>query len=143
MHDAVRLFSTAIREYAVFSDIEAEPRDCMEPSSWQHGQPLLKMIDERSMEVISGRLGFDENFDRQHFSMDILELSLNNGLQRIAIWDSVHGINITRALSDVYTQISQSLLNRTLIVASRLGMPFLRWKYVWIIIFHLVGIQLV
>lgn len=121
----------AIREYTVFTEIETESKDCADPSPWEHGQPLLKMVDERNAEGISGRLSFDENFDRQYFSMDVLELSLHDGMQKIATWDCVHGINMTRALSDVYTQISQSLQNRTLIVASRLGMPFLRWKYVF------------
>lgn len=138
MHDAIRLLSMAIREYAVFTEIETESEDCADPSQWEHGQSLLKMIDERKTEGISGRLSFDENFDRLFFTMDVLELSLGEtGLQKIAFWDSVHGISVTRTLSDVYTQISQSLQNRTLIVASRVGLPFLRWKYVsWITCSH-------
>lgn len=128
MHDAIRLFAMAIREYAVSEEIETDTKDCAEPSPWKHGQPLLKMVDERSIDAISGRLSFDENFDRQYFSMDVLELSLNDGMKKIATWDSVHGINMTRPLRDAYTQISQTLQNRTLVVASKLGMPFLREK---------------
>lgn len=143
MHDAIRLLSMAIRETAVFNEIETESKECANPSQWEQGQSLLKMIDERNTEGISGQLSFDESFDRQFFSMDVLELSVNDGLQRIATWDSVHGISLTRALIDVYTQISQSLQNRTLIVASRIGMPFLRWKYVSPISFtHLLRKQI-
>lgn len=128
MHDAIRIFSMALREYMVFKEFETEAKDCADPSPWEHGEPLLKMIDERNVEGISGHLSFDENFDRQHFSMDLLELSSNDGMKKIATWDSVHGINMTRTLGDVYTQISQTLQNRTLIVGSKIGMPFLRWK---------------
>lgn len=61
--------------------------------------------------------------------MDVVELSMAEGLKKIATWDPTYGINMTRALSEVYTQISQSLQNRTMIVTSRIGMPYLQYKY--------------
>lgn len=62
--------------------------------------------------------------------MEFVEYSFGEGLKKIATWDPVYRVNMTRALSDVYTQISQSLQNKTLIVSSRLGMPYLKYKYV-------------
>lgn len=60
--------------------------------------------------------------------MDIVEFSGGEGLKKIATWDPTYGINMTRTLSEVYTQISQSLHNRTMLVTSRIGMPYLRYK---------------
>lgn len=128
MHDAIRLFSMALREYTVFTEIGTEARDFANLLPWEHGQPLLEMVNKRNAEGISGRLSFDDSFDRQHFSMDVLELSGDNGMQKIATWDSAYGVNVTRPLDDVYSQISHSLLNRTLIVTTKLGVPFLRMK---------------
>lgn len=61
--------------------------------------------------------------------MEILELSVNDGLKRVATWDPEHGVITTRLFSDMYSQISASLQNKTLSVAAKTGMPFLRWKY--------------
>lgn len=80
-------------------------------------------------EGITGRITFNENFERNYFTLDIVELSVVDGLKKIATWDPTYGINMTRALSEVYSQISLALSNRTMIVVSRIGMPYLDYKY--------------
>lgn len=62
--------------------------------------------------------------------MEILELSQTDGFKKIATWDTEHGINATRSQSDIFSQISASLQNRTIIVASRIGMPYLGHAYI-------------
>lgn len=44
--------------------------------------------------------------------MDVLEMS-QNGFRKIAYWDSIEGVVLTRDLSEVYSQISESLHNKT------------------------------
>lgn len=46
MHDAVRMFSMALREYTVFDEIAIEPGECESPSKWSHGEAILKIVDE-------------------------------------------------------------------------------------------------
>lgn len=128
MHDAVRLFAMATREYITLKDLQTEEKECGKPSPWEHGEPLLKIISNSHFEGISGRVNFDESLDRQYFSMDVLELSLNDGVKRIATWDSVHGINTTRKAEETERKISESLQNYTLIVSSKREMPFLQLK---------------
>lgn len=65
---------------------------------------------------------------RNEFSMEILELSKDEGFKKIATWDPKNKVNITRALSDVYSQIALSIQNKTFVVASREGMPYLQKK---------------
>lgn len=49
MHDAVRLFSSALRDYSVFRDVETTPADCTSPSRWSSGEALLKTFDAVSV----------------------------------------------------------------------------------------------
>lgn len=78
---------------------------------------------------MTGRIVFNDQGRRTDFYMEVLELG-KEGLHKIATWDPVAGINYTRSQSEVNSQISQSLQNKTIIVAARLGMPYLRLKYV-------------
>lgn len=61
--------------------------------------------------------------------MEILEYSLSEGFKKIATWDAENGMSSTRSENDIYSQISASLANRTIIVASRIGMPYLGETY--------------
>lgn len=88
----------------------------------------MSVFLQKNEDGITGRVSFNENFERNYFVLDIVELSFVEGLKKIATWDPIHGINMTRTLTEVYSQISQSLHNKTLIVASRLGMPYLQYK---------------
>lgn len=90
---------------------------------------LLSFYVQKAEEGITGRITFNEKFDRNYFVLDIVELAIGEGLKKIATWDPIYKVNMTRALSEVYTQISHTLQNKTLIVSSRLGMPYLQFKY--------------
>lgn len=59
--------------------------------------------------------------------MKVLEMS-PDGFKKIAVWDHQNGVVPTRDISEVYSMISQSLHNKTLIVSSRVGQPFLRLR---------------
>lgn len=77
---------------------------------------------------MTGPISFDDDGLRNDFYLEILELSKDDGFKKIATWDPKNKVNITRAFSDVYTQISQSIQNKTFTIVSRIGMPFLRQK---------------
>lgn len=77
---------------------------------------------------MTGRIIFDGDGRRTQFYLEILEMS-REGFKKIAFWDANNGVQSTRDISEVYSQISQSLHNKTIIVASRVGMPFLGEKY--------------
>lgn len=81
---------------------------------------------QKAHEGMTGMITFDEDGLRNDFNLEILELSKDEGFKKIATWDPKNKVNITRALSDVYSQISQSIQNKTFVVVSRTGMPYLR-----------------
>lgn len=76
---------------------------------------------------MTGRIIFNDDGIRKEFYLEILELS-QEGFKKIATWDQTIGVNYTRSQGDVYTEISRSLKNKTVIVAARVGMPYLRFK---------------
>lgn len=79
---------------------------------------------------MTGRIIFDVNGQRAQFYLEVLEMS-KEGFKKIGVWDVEQGVQATRDMSEVYSQISQSLHNKTIIVSSRVGMPFLGIRYVY------------
>lgn len=70
---------------------------------------------------------FNDEGQRMDFYLEILELS-HDTPKKIATWDAVGGLNYTRPMSEVFTEIGRSLQNKTVIVAARLGMPYLKLR---------------
>lgn len=47
MHDTIRVFSTALREFSIFGELTPEKYECFgEVNRWEQGAELLKIIDE-------------------------------------------------------------------------------------------------
>lgn len=46
IHDAVKLFSSSLRDFSVNTEIELPELDCKEPSKWKQGEMILKILDE-------------------------------------------------------------------------------------------------
>lgn len=63
--------------------------------------------------------------------MEIIEYSLVDGIKTIATWDPEKKVKMLRTIEEVFAQISQSLHNKTLIVTTRTGMPYMRIKQVF------------
>lgn len=59
-----------------------------------------------------------------------MEYSFAEGLRKIATWDPENKITMIQTSEEVMAKISQSLQNKTLIVTTRTGMPYMRIKQV-------------
>lgn len=47
MHDTVRVFSAALREFTIFGELAPEKTECFgEATRWEQGAEILKIIDE-------------------------------------------------------------------------------------------------
>lgn len=88
----------------------------------------MYLCKQKTEHGITGPIIFDDFGRRAHFHLDIIELSKDEGFKKIATWDPTHGVNYTRSQGEVYSQIVESLQNKTFIVASRIGAPFLMFK---------------
>lgn len=69
-----------------------------------------------------------------------MEYSLAEGMKKIAVWDPNQKIKMLRTNEEVLSQIAQSLHNKTLIVTTRTGMPYMRIKQVTLsLIFFIIA----
>ncbi|XP_014219018.1 glutamate receptor 2-like [Copidosoma floridanum] len=70
------------------------------------------------MTGLTGTIKFDNQGFRTDFVLDIIEMNTKDGLQKIGSWNSTKGINFTRSYGEVYTQIVDSLHNKTFVVTT-------------------------
>ena len=75
------------------------------------------------MRGLTGVVKFDSQGFRTNFVLDIVELS-KDGLKKIGTWNSTEGVNFTRTYGEAYTQIVESLQNKTFIVTTILSSPY-------------------
>lgn len=69
------------------------------------------------MQGLTGVIKFDNQGFRSSFSLDIIELG-RDGLRKIGTWNASAGVNLTRTYGEVYTQIVESLHNKTFVVTT-------------------------
>lgn len=97
--------------------------------SFTHNPLKQTLFYQKTTEGMTGRIIFDYDGHRTNFYIEVLELN-QEGFTKIATWDAITGINYTRSQSEVYSQITQSLHNKTVVVSVRLGGPYLFIKLV-------------
>jgi hypothetical protein len=92
------------------------------PSSQQYFVPLktstfhgTSSYFQVEMQGLTGTIKFDNQGFRTNFLLDVIELS-KEGLVKIGTWNSTEGINFTRTYGEAYTQIVESLMNKTFVV---------------------------
>jgi ionotropic glutamate receptor len=65
------------------------------------------------MEGLTGPISFDSLGFRSNFFLDIIELK-KEGLVKVGVWNRGSGANFTRNFTEAYSQIVESLHNKTL-----------------------------
>lgn len=133
IHDAVNLYAAAVRKLSTTVEIEIAPTSCSKHSRWKHGHEIVRFMKRVSKahetRFITGPMIFDENGRRNHFVLEIIELS-HFGFKKIGTWDNIHSVTYTRTFNETMEQTVQSLQNKIFKVASRTGPPFLMIRYV-------------
>ena len=71
------------------------------------------------MEGLTGFIKFDSQGLRTFFHLSVLELS-HDGLVVVGTWNPSDGANFTRAPTDFVSHDEGSMVNRTLIISSKL-----------------------
>ncbi|XP_046399076.1 glutamate receptor ionotropic, kainate 2-like isoform X1 [Ischnura elegans] len=124
MYDAVRLFARAFVEMNRSSPINTTHLSCDDPGKWEPGYKLINYMKFMELSGLTGYVRFDVDGRRVDFPLDIIELD-RNGFVKTGLWDYRTGINYTRTEDEKLSIISESLQNKTFVVSSRLGAPFL------------------
>ncbi|KAL1131963.1 hypothetical protein AAG570_011574 [Ranatra chinensis] len=127
IYDAVQLYSKAVSEM-VGDSVRVAPLPCHTPGYyWKHGYSIVSRMKRSTIEGMTGKVELDEKGRRSFFTIVITELS-ENGQRKIGSWDPLSGITYTRTKSQMDREIYQSISNKTFIVTSRLGKPYLWTK---------------
>jgi ionotropic glutamate receptor len=84
-------------------------------------------LAKRTDNGITGRIIFNDEGKRAHFQLEITELS-KDGFRKIGTWDPEHHVIYTRTLGEAYDQVIEALQNKTFVVVSRIGAPFLDFR---------------
>ncbi|XP_033212072.1 glutamate receptor ionotropic, kainate 2 isoform X2 [Belonocnema kinseyi] len=124
MYDAVYLFAKALHVLDSSQQIDIKPLSCEATITWDHGYSLINYMKVVEMTGLSGIIKFDHQGFRSDFVLDIIELNTKEGLKNIGTWNSTKGVNFTRSFGDVYTEIVESLQNKTFIVTTILSAPY-------------------
>eukprot|EP00095_Tigriopus_kingsejongensis_P005735 maker-scaffold28_size608977-snap-gene-0.8 protein:Tk05735 transcript:maker-scaffold28_size608977-snap-gene-0.8-mRNA-1 annotation:"glutamate ionotropic kainate 2" len=79
------------------------------------------------MDGLTGKIKFDSRGFRSDFDLDIVELK-KEGLSRVGRWNRGSGANFTRNFTESYSEIIESLHNKTLVVTTILAEPYTMYK---------------
>ncbi|XP_066999463.2 glutamate receptor ionotropic, kainate 2 isoform X3 [Anabrus simplex] len=123
MYDAVHLFAKALHDLDSSQRIDIKPLSCDAVDTWPHGYSLINYMKIVEMRGLTGVIKFDNQGFRSNFLLDIVELN-KDGLKKIGVWNSTEGVNFTRTYGEVYTQIVESLQNKTFVVTTILSAPY-------------------
>lgn len=123
MYDAVLLFATALQDLAKAQDVDTSELNCAKPNTWKYGTSLINYMRNVNIEGLTGRIRYDDRGLRTDIDLDILELS-KIGFDKIGIWNSLSGINITKNYVLSQRRIAESLANHTLTVVTLLEPPY-------------------
>ncbi|XP_059506338.1 glutamate receptor ionotropic, kainate 1 isoform X2 [Stegostoma tigrinum] len=140
MYDAVYVVSLAFRKAF---QMTVSSLQCHRHKPWRFGSRFMNLIKETQWDGLTGRITFNKTDGlRKDFNLDIISLK-EEGLeqptrgtrypyskvwQKIGIWNSNTGLNMTDSLKDKSTNITDSLANRTLLVTTILEDPYVMHK---------------
>nr|CAD7601759.1 unnamed protein product [Timema genevievae] len=127
MYDAVNLFAKAITQLDNNNLIEVTPLNCESGNIWPYGFALKNYMKHIKFKGMTGEISFDARGWRNHFTLDVVEV-LYGGITKIGVWDSIDGINSTKTYEEKLIEIEKSIQNKTFIIFSKIGMPYLGWK---------------
>lgn len=84
----------------------------------------LTYFPQRSVEGATGRVDFNEHGERNFFTLRFMELT-PSGFLDLATWDPVNGVDALEKEDASEKRVGEKLSNKTFIITSRIGAPFL------------------
>ncbi|XP_030120259.4 glutamate receptor ionotropic, kainate 1 isoform X4 [Taeniopygia guttata] len=125
MYDAVYMVAVASQRAA---QMTVSSLQCHRHKPWRFGPRFMNLIKEARWEGLTGRITFNKTDGlRKDFDLDIISLK-EEGTEKIGVWNSYSGLNMTDSNKDRSTNITDSLANRTLIVTTILEDPYVMYK---------------
>ncbi|XP_024085331.1 glutamate receptor ionotropic, kainate 2-like [Cimex lectularius] len=126
VHDAVKYIGTSFKAYHKKhpGQMRHQKLSCKNRMKLKFGQTFGRVMKSVQSTGLTGKAKFDEFGRRIYFTLHITELT-KNGYRKIGSWDPENGILYNRTRSEMARDIYQHISNKTFIVVSRLGPPYL------------------
>ncbi|XP_022240428.1 glutamate receptor 1-like isoform X1 [Limulus polyphemus] len=95
--------------------------------AWDYGYKLTSQLKKTRLSGLTGNIVFDGNGYRKNFTIDVVEMTFNSEMVKIAEWTDSRGLEL---VSPVYKRVKQDrgFENKTYIVTSILEEPYLMYK---------------
>uniref|UniRef100_A0A8B9H2R2 Glutamate receptor n=1 Tax=Astyanax mexicanus TaxID=7994 RepID=A0A8B9H2R2_ASTMX len=134
MFDAVHVVAVAVQQS---QQITVSSLQCNRHKPWRFGGRFMSLIKEASWDGLTGRVLFNKtNGLRTEFDLDVISLK-EDGLEKVCIhtvkqwigtWEPVNGLNMTEHHKSKMTNVTNSLSNKSLRVATILEEPYVMFK---------------
>ncbi|KAG8202102.1 hypothetical protein JTE90_010464 [Oedothorax gibbosus] len=94
---------------------------------WEHGDKITHYLRKTDIRGITGDISFNEKGYRKNFTIDVIEMTINTDMTKIATWSDVGGMQL---IPPTYKRSKESvaLVNKTYVVTSILEEPYLMYK---------------
>ncbi|XP_077558305.1 glutamate receptor 1-like isoform X3 [Haemaphysalis longicornis] len=95
--------------------------------TWEHGNTIAQFLRQTHITGLTGNISFDEQGNRVNFTIDVVEMTMNSEMVKIAEWGDKTGLH---SHPPKYKRVKQDseLENKTYIVTSILEEPYLMFK---------------
>ncbi|XP_077519446.1 glutamate receptor 1-like isoform X2 [Amblyomma americanum] len=95
--------------------------------TWEHGKAIAEFLRQTQIIGLTGNISFDEQGNRVNFTIDVVEMTMNSEMVKIAEWSDSSGLH---PHPPKYKRVKQDseLENKTYIVTSILEEPYLMFK---------------
>uniref|UniRef100_A0A8C6M1T8 Glutamate receptor n=1 Tax=Nothobranchius furzeri TaxID=105023 RepID=A0A8C6M1T8_NOTFU len=125
MYDSVYMVAAASQRT---SQITVSSLQCHRHKPWRFGSRFMNLLKDTQWDGLTGQIIINKTDGlRKEFDLDVISLK-EDGLEKIGIWNSQMGLNLTETTKDSSTNITDSMANRTLIVTTILENPYVMYK---------------
>ncbi|XP_077397178.1 glutamate receptor ionotropic, kainate 1 isoform X2 [Festucalex cinctus] len=125
MYDAVHMVAVASQRAA---QITVSSLQCHRHKPWRFGARFMNMLKDAQWNGLTGQIVINKTDGlRKDFDLDVISLK-EDGLEKIGVWNSQTGLNLTENNKDSSTNVTDSMANRTLIVTTILENPYVMYK---------------
>ncbi|GFQ93706.1 glutamate receptor 1 [Trichonephila clavata] len=94
---------------------------------WEHGDKITHCLRKTDIRGITGNISFSDRGYRKNFSIDVMEMTINTDMAKIATWSDITGMELFPP-NYKRVKVSSGLENKTYIVTSILEEPYLMYK---------------
>ncbi|XP_064482160.1 glutamate receptor 1-like isoform X1 [Ornithodoros turicata] len=129
LRDYPGIFSKNFRRGEVYNN-NTRGIDCRKDRimPWEHGEEIAKRLRTAKIRGLTGNISFDDRGFRTNFTIDVVEMTINSEMVKIAEWSDANGLELSapkyrRVLLDTGFES-----NKTYIVTSILEEPYLMYK---------------